>query len=87
MAGMNSTYRCRHRDPPADGHALSKNLLDSASGVQVSQAGVGVCDQAQPEGAQAQLSHGAVVQDLGADVHVLDIVLHTSSRLSGSAED
>lgn len=40
--------------------------------VQLVEAGVGFCYEAVAEGRQAQLGHRAVVQDLGADVHVLN---------------
>ncbi len=60
---------------PADGHALRKQLLDTAGAAQLGQRGERVGDEPGTEGAEAQLRHGAVVQDLRADVHVLHIVL------------
>lgn len=43
---------------------LSQQLLGSAAGLDVQKGVVGVFDHALPEGADAQLHHGPVVQDL-----------------------
>lgn len=65
---------------PAHGHALGQELLDPLAGVELSEAGVGLGNEASPEGAQPQLRHGPVVQDLGADVHGLDILLQVAHQ-------
>ena len=39
-------------------------------------------DESQPECTKPQLCHGAIVQDLSADVHVLHIVLDKGFWLS-----
>ena len=46
---------------------------------------MGLHDQARPEGGQPHLRHGAVVQDLGADVHLGHRVLQAPHQQSGTS--
>lgn len=71
----------RHVQTPADGHALREQFLDAARAAELGEGGQRVRDEARPECTQAQLRHRAVVQDLGADVHVLHIVLQPTEVL------
>ena len=70
----------RQQGIPAHGHALCEQLLHAATAVHLRQGGLGLSDEASSEGSQAQLGHGAVVQDLSADVHVLHIVLQVTHQ-------
>lgn len=66
--------------PPGHGHALRQQLLDAPRGVELRQAGVRLGDQPSAEGAQPQLPHRPVVQDLRADVHLLHVVLQAGAQ-------
>jgi hypothetical protein len=66
--------------PAALRHSLRQQLLDPPSCVQVGQAAVGIAHEALPEGSEPQLGNGAVEQDLGADVHVGNVVLQRRYR-------
>lgn len=66
---------CRHGAAPADGHALRKQLLDATGAAQLGKRSQCVGDEPRTERTQTKLRHRAVVQDLGADVHVLHVVL------------
>mmetsp|Transcript_31352 Transcript_31352/g.67596 ORF Transcript_31352/g.67596 Transcript_31352/m.67596 type:complete len:342 (-) Transcript_31352:988-2013(-) len=61
-------------------HALRQNLSDPAAGVKLRQAVVGIRNQPLPEGAQSNLGHRPVEEDLGRNVHVVDRVLQVGHQ-------
>jgi len=56
-------------------NALSEQFLDALSGKDFLKGRLCLLDQAAPEGAQAKLNDGAIVQDLGSNIRGVDRLL------------
>ena len=75
MGQLDSTCTAPHLVEARLRDALRQELAHAPAQVELAEARLRLGEQSQAEGGEAELSHGAVEEDLRGDVHVRDVLL------------